>query len=276
MPRLARLALLAVLGIIIASPAGAQESGPGFDCVAEPAQTVKLGSATTGLMTSLSVRRGDRVTAGAEIARLESSVEEASVALAAADADAGEAISAQQTRLAVAVAALDRARQLMQSGNVTQSRVDELEASVEIARLDLDAERRKTRIATLELARQQAILDQLTIRSPIDGIVADIGARVGEFIRQDSTVATIVQTDPLYVDAYLPTDLWSATQVGATARIGLERPAQVTLEGRIVVVDSVFDTASDTFGIRVELPNPDNGIPGGQRCRLELVEAPRP
>ena len=266
-----RLAILAALGICLATPALAQESGAGFDCVAEPAQTVKLGSATTGLMTSLSVRRGDRVSAGAEIARLDSSVEEASVALAAADADAGEAISAQQTRLAVATAALDRARQLMQSGNVTQSRVDELEAAVEIARLDLDAERRKTRIATLELARQQALLDQLTIRSPIDGIVADIGARVGEFIRQDSTVAVIVQTDPLYVDAYLPTDLWSATQVGATARIALERPAQVTLEGRIVVVDSVFDTASDTFGIRVELPNPDNAIPGGQRCRLDLA-----
>lgn len=266
-----RLARLAVLGTLLATPALAQDTG--FDCVAEPAQTVKLGSATTGLLTSLSVRRGDRVTAGEEVARLDSSVEEASVRLAAADADAGEAISAQETRLQVAQAALDRSNQLMKSGNVTQSRVDELEAAVEIARLDLDAEKRKTRIATLELARQQAILERLTIRSPIDGVIADTGARVGEFIRQDSTVATIVQTDPLYVDAYLPTALWAATKVGQSSRITLERPEQVTLEGRIVVVDSVFDTASDTFGIRVELPNPGNAIPGGQRCRLELAPA---
>lgn len=41
----------------------------------------------------------------------------------------------------------------------------------------------------------------------------------------------------------------------------------------MIVVDSVFDTASDTFGIRVELPNPGNTIPGGQRCRLDLLKA---
>lgn len=268
-----RRTLFAALMLVAfaAVPALAQDAGlDSFDCVAEPAQTVKLGSATTGLLASLAIGRGDRVTAGEEIARLDSSVEEASVSLAAAEADAGEAISAQQTRLSVAEAALDRARQLQQGGSATQSRVDELEAAVEIARLDLDTERRKTRIAALELARQQAILERLTIRSPIDGVVADVGARVGEFIRQDSTVATIVQTDPLNVDAYLPTALWSATSVGQVVRVTLDRPSEVTLDGRIIVVDSVFDTASDTFGVRVELANPGNAIPGGQRCRLAL------
>ena len=93
---------------------------------------------------------------------------------------------------------------------------------------------------------------------------------VGEFVRQDSIIATIVQTDPLLVDAYLPTELWAGTKVGADVAVEIDRPEPVKLKGRIIVVDSVFDTASNTFGVRVELPNPGSAIPGGQRCRLDL------
>ncbi|MDP3316206.1 MAG: efflux RND transporter periplasmic adaptor subunit, partial [Devosia sp.] len=208
--------------------------------------------------------------AGQEVARLESSVEEANVRLAATEADADEAIASQQQRLDVALATLERSRALLDSGSVTRSRIDELEAAVEITKLDLAAERRKAEVATQELARQQAMLNKLTIHAPISGVVTSVDTHVGEFVRQDTVVATIVATDPLLVDAYLPTELWESTRVGATVGVELDRPRTMRIEGAIVVVDSVFDTASATFGVRVELPNPGGTIPGGQRCRLDL------
>lgn len=261
-----------LLGLALASPALAQDSAANrlFDCVATPSQVVKLGSAQTGLLASLSIKRGDRVTAGQEVARLESSVEEANVRLAATEADAGEAIAAQQQRLDVALATLERSKKLLESGSVTRSRIDELEAAVEITRLDLAAERRKAEVAAQELARQQAMLDRLTIHAPITGVVTSVNTHVGEFVRQDTVVATIVATDPLLVDAYLPTELWATTQVGAKVAVELDRPTKTRLEGTITVVDTVFDTASATFGVRIELPNPGGAIPGGQRCRLDL------
>ena len=268
-----QLKVLCVIGVLaFGSPAMAQEAEL-FDCVATPAGTMKLGSPVTGLLGQVNVRRGDQVKAGDEVARLESSVEEASVRLAEIDADAGEAIGAQRKRLEVAQAALERSRELVESGSVTRTRLDELQAAVDITQLDLEAEQRKAQVATLELARQRALLERLTIRSPIDGTVVSVDTQVGEFVRQDSVVATIVQTDPLYVDAYLPTALWAETRVGAEVDVLLERPTEAKLRGSVIVVDSVFDTASDTFGIRVELPNPGNTIPGGQRCRLDLLKA---
>lgn len=261
------LVLLAATG-----PALAQDAAPArlFDCVATPSKVVKLGSAETGLLAKLEIKRGDRVEAGQEVARLESSVEEANVRLAATEADAGEAIASQQQRLDVALATLERSQKLLDSGSVTRSRIDELEAAVEITRLDLAAERRKAEVAAQELARQRAMLERLTIDAPISGVVTAVDTQVGEFVRQDTVVATIVATDPLLVDAYLPTELWATTQVGAKVAVELDRPSATRLEGTIVVVDSVFDTASATFGVRVELPNPGSAIPGGQRCRLDL------
>ncbi len=61
---------------------------------------------------------------------------------------------------------------------------------------------------------------------------------------------------------YLPTALWAETRVGAGVDVLLERPTEAKLRGSVIVVDSVFDTASDTFGIRVELPNPGQYHPG--------------
>jgi len=41
-------------------------------------------------------------------------------------------------------------------------------------------------------------------------------------------------------------------------------------QARVVIVDHVVDAASATFGIRLELPNPDNRIPAGIRCRVRF------
>jgi hypothetical protein len=39
----------------------------------------------------------------------------------------------------------------------------------------------------------------------------------------------------------------------------------------VTVVDRVFDAASSTFGVRLELPNPDYSLPAGLRCRIRFL-----
>ncbi len=38
----------------------------------------------------------------------------------------------------------------------------------------------------------------------------------------------------------------------------------------VIVVDRVIDAASNSFRVRLELPNPDNALPPGLRCKLEF------
>jgi RND family efflux transporter MFP subunit len=246
-----------------------------FDCVAEPAQRVQVGSPVTGLLASVLVGRGDRVEPGDVVAKLESKVEEANVQLATAQAGAQEAIQAQQTRLTLAEADLSRSLQLVRSGSVTTSKVEELQARAEIARRDLDTEKRKLLLAKIELERQQAMLDRQSIRSPIRGFVTLQSLRAGEFVRQDSPIMTIVQIDPLHIEAYIPVALWGKITKGTDAQVVLDQPHQERREARVTIVDRVFDAASGTFGVRLELPNPGDLIPGGQRCRVRF-DVPTP
>jgi multidrug efflux pump subunit AcrA (membrane-fusion protein) len=42
--------------------------------------------------------------------------------------------------------------------------------------------------------------------------------------------------------------------------------------GTISVVDPIIDAASGTFSVRLDLPNPDGGIPGGLHCTVKFLE----
>ena len=78
---LARVVLLALLGVaVIALPAPAQT----LDCLINPYLVVAVSFSTEGVLNTVAVDRGDLVKEGQELATLESLVEKATVALAAA------------------------------------------------------------------------------------------------------------------------------------------------------------------------------------------------
>src|SRR3954471_24282835 len=81
-----RAVRLAVLSSLALSAPGLARADDEFPCLMEPRQTLKLAASVQGVVVSVDVDRGDIVKRGQVIARLESDVEEANVALAAAKA----------------------------------------------------------------------------------------------------------------------------------------------------------------------------------------------
>ncbi len=43
-----------------------------------------------------------------------------------------------------------------------------------------------------------------------------------------------------------------------------------SVEASVTAVDKVADAASGTFGVRLEIRNPGNRIPGGLKCKVRL------
>ncbi|MDX6805810.1 efflux RND transporter periplasmic adaptor subunit [Terrihabitans rhizophilus] len=264
-------ALLAAALLCAGAPARAQDVS--FDCVAEPAQRVKVGSAATGILREVLVSRGDLVEAGQPLAKLDSTVEEANAALYRAQAAASENVEAQRTRLELARRRLSRSKQLT-TGLVTAEKLDQLEAEFAIAQRDLETELLKRRLAELDRLRAEAALSLRTIASPVSGLVAERNLNPGEFMNQESFVLTLVQLDPLHVEAYVPVALWGRIREGSTGTVTLDPPTGGSYPAKVGVTDQVFDAASGTFGVRLMLPNPENLLPGGQRCRVAFTLEP--
>jgi RND family efflux transporter MFP subunit len=265
--------ICAALAGLFLSTYAASAQDTRVDCVVEPAQKLKIGSATLGILKSVPVNRGAAVKAGDIIARLDSSVEEANVALSRAQAESTAGIEAQQTRVELYKRRLERQNQLSK-GIVTQEKLDQVEADHEIGRRDLQTEILKHKLNGIELQRAEAQLELRMIRSPIRGIVTERLMSAGEFVRQDSAIFTLVQLDPLYVEAYLPVSRWKEIALGMPATVVLDQPIGGAYEAKVSVVDQVFDAASGTFGVRLELPNPDFKLPGGQRCKVAFPLPP--
>uniref|UniRef100_UPI0025EAAED0 efflux RND transporter periplasmic adaptor subunit n=1 Tax=Tardiphaga sp. TaxID=1926292 RepID=UPI0025EAAED0 len=177
--------LLTVTATLVYLSARAVAADSSFDCIIHPSEVLKLGSPITGILSEVLIKRGDVVVRGQPIAILESSVETSTVRLNKFRAESTARIDAQTERLNLARARLDRNAQLFERKIVTQDRFEELRAEARVAEQDLLRERQERELSKLELERSQAILDQRTIRSTIDGIVNEKKLSAGEFVNQE-------------------------------------------------------------------------------------------
>jgi RND family efflux transporter MFP subunit len=136
--------------------------------------------------------------------------------------------------------------------------------------LSVDSARLEQEITQAEYERAQALVRRRTIHSPVDGVVVAVNMSPGEYVHEQSHLMSVAAIDPLYVEVYLPVVSYENIIAGMTATVRPEQPIGGEYPATIAVIDPVFDAASRTFGVRLELPNPDFQLPAGVRCTVEF------
>ncbi|SNR79767.1 RND family efflux transporter, MFP subunit [Puniceibacterium sediminis] len=245
-------------------------AGVKFDCVVQPNRIIAIGSPVTGILSEVIVARGDPVAKGQVLARLEAELETATVAVNSRRAGDETSIEAQRVRLKLAQHRMTRAEKLLERGATTREAFDEAAAELEVGRAELERLKVQKDLAVMELGRAKATLARRTIKSPISGVVAARRLSPGEFVTQEAWIVQLADLDPLYVEVFLPTEYFDQLALGQIGEVALRQPPDTHLPAEVVVVDSVFDATSNTFGVRLELPNPDVVLPAGQRCKVTL------
>ncbi|GGO87574.1 hypothetical protein GCM10011348_41080 [Marinobacterium nitratireducens] len=243
-----------------------------LDCVIEPSEVADVSSAANGILSELLVKRGDWVEKGAEVARLESSVEQASVELARAEAEAQNLIQARRSRLNLAKKRLQRVVELTKTKAISSQELDEARTDVELAAAELEEAQHNRRLAQLRLARAESLLNLRTIKSPVSGVVSKIHVTAGESV-EDRPILSIVQIDPLFVEAIVPVSLFGEIHEGDMSHVYPEAPVNGDFLARVTLVERVIDAPSGTFGVRLNLDNSDRSLPAGLRCKLSFNDA---
>lgn len=249
----------------------AQSPAAGFDCLIQPTMVLKLGTSVPGLLSEVLVDRGAYVHKGDIVARLESGVEAAGVEVARARADNDSSINAARARLEFQRRKADRMITLRKTDNVAQATADEAETAARVAVNELREAEVNRDLAKLELERAKQILLQRTIRSPIEGVVVERKLGPGEYAFDQAHLVTVSQINPLRVEVYVPLSEYGRLRVGMTAEVRPEEPIGGKYTATISVVDQVFDAASGTIGVRLDLPNPDHMLPAGLKCQAHFL-----
>ncbi|MCK9230530.1 MAG: efflux RND transporter periplasmic adaptor subunit [Syntrophales bacterium] len=234
------------IAALLSAAGGPAWSGEGDDLfhrgIIEPSEVIEVSSQVPGIIESVAVERGERIRGGQTLAVLKSGVETAQVELARARLDFGKR-------------RVLRNEELYQKQMISIHEKDEMETEVRI----------------MELQLQEALerLKLRTIVSPVTGTVVERHLGPGEYIGEGS-IMRIARINPLNVEVVVPVDLYGTIAKGMKAEVRPELPLRGVFQGTVVIVDEVIDAASGTFGVRVELSNPDHRLPAGLNCTVRF------
>jgi RND family efflux transporter MFP subunit len=260
-----------VLGVVVISLAPHARAADSDDttCIIKPRVTVQLGSPIAGTLAATLVDRGDSVTKGQVVAQLESSVDQATYALDALKAANDTAVKVEQADKDLSQREMERKQFLVDQKIANLNSLDELQTKVREGELRVQQAEMDRKVAQLTAERSARQLALKSIHSPIDGVVIDRKLSAGEYIYEQTSIMTLAQIDPLSVELVVPVNRYGSIKVGMVATVHPRPPVGGAYPAKVEVVDPVIDAASNTFGVRLALPNPQHAIPAGIRCDVD-------
>ena len=176
-----------------------------------------------GELQGLSLREGDRVTAGQVVARIEATESQARVRQAQQQAEAARA------QVDIARRGFENNRSLVEQGFISKTALETSLANLSAAEASYRAAQ-----AGAELAAKA--LDDTVLRAPMAGVVAQRLAQPGERVAIDTRILEIVDLSRLELEASISPADSLRVKAGQVARLTIEG-ATATLAAKVVRVN---------------------------------------
>ena len=267
----ALLVALAALGATTtgASAQTARVAKSAIGCLITPELVVDVGSPVVGIVARMKVRLGDEVHVGQPLVVLRSDVEDAGQQAAKARSTIDADVRAAEARLELAQQRWVRAKALQEQGFVSPQATEQARAESEVAMQKLRQAKGLQRVSVSELGVAQAQVGQRTVRSTINGVVVERYINSGERV-EDKPMLRLAKLDPLRVELVMPSSRYGSVALADQISVVPDLPGIAPVVASVTHVDPIIDAASNTFRVRLKLPNPGNKLPGGARCRVDL------
>lgn len=240
-----------------------------LDCVINPSAIVEVSSSARGVLDSVHAERSDRVNKGELLAELDSGVEDAELSLAKARAEIDTMVSLRKASLKYDKRILNRLKSVGGDSVVTSQELDVARREAALSNWRLQDARDLRHLRRLELLKAEAVMARRKIHSPIDGVVIQRLRGPGEFV-EEQPMFRLAQLDPLHVEVIAPMTMFRKVKKGMMSSVVAETAPEDSHTAIVEVVDAIGDAAAGTFGLRLELPNPEHRIPAGVKCRVRF------
>lgn len=214
-----------------------------LSCLLEPSKEIELSSEVSGVISKLSLGRGDKVKKGQVVMSLSSRLESA-------------ALATSRARVEFAKRKVKRNEVLYKKGLLSDHERDEMLT--------------EQRLAELTASEAYVRLAQRETKSPISGVVVERYLEPGELV-DDAPFIKIVSLDPLKAEVVMRAEYYGQIEKGMPVTLYPEGRFNKAYAGKVLRIDPLIDAASGTFAVRVEIPNKDQHLPAGLKCRVEFT-----
>jgi len=226
-----------------------------------PQQARVISAPRGGLVTAMTAAASDEVAAGTILAHIESP------GLVGLQRELLQAI----TQLRLAQAELERNERLHRTKTISEQIYLESRSSLDEAAALVDERRQVLKlagmppeaVANLEQARQMS--STLEVRSPIDGVVVEVPAVLGERVDDSAPLYRVARLEPLWLEISAPLDRLQGVQPGGTVEIPCDSG-----EARVELIGRNVDPANQTVLVRAEVKGAGNCLRPGQFIEVRL------
>lgn len=239
--------------------------------------TVDVVPRIAGRIESLTARLGDQVTKGQEIAR----IEDREIRQQISQAEAGLAVNVanvtqRQNDVRVREITLNRQRDLASQGLTSQQNLEDAEALY-------NAAMSQVLVAESQKVQTQARIEELNITlsntrvvSPVDGFVSRRALDTGAFAGANTLILSVVDIGTVRLVASLVERDFKRVMPGVEALVEVDAFPGEQFRGTVSRVAPVFDPATRTAAMEIEVPNPGYRLKPGMYARVRLTVDRRP
>jgi RND family efflux transporter MFP subunit len=236
------------------------------------AATVEVVPKVNGRLQRVNVKLGDSVKRGQIIAVVEDSEIQEQVRQADASFAVGQAtIRQREADLKLAKTNLDRSRSLYERQLLPQQTFDDTEARYQAALAQLDLAKAQFEQAKARREELRITLNNTRIASPVDGFVGKRYVDQGAFVGPNSPVASVVDIRTVRMVANLVERDVKRVGTGTSAAVEVDAFPGEKFSGRVSRVAPVFDPATRTAEMEIEVPNPGFRLKPGMYARVQLT-----
>jgi RND family efflux transporter MFP subunit len=225
-------------------------TGPALSGQLQPVKSASIRAEVAASIIALNYDQGDRVAAGAVLARLDDT------AIRDAWLSARSGLTAAQSSADIAQRELQRAERLVAAGA--------------IAERDVEAARRGALAATAQLADAQARvsaaqkqLDATQVKAPFAGIIAERPASAGDVVAPGAPLFTLVDPASMRLEAAIPASALREVRVGMGVQFRVSGYADQVFTGQVTSVNPNADPATGQVRLYASIPNTGGALVAG-------------
>ena len=248
-----------------------QDRARTFNGTAETEKESVLSFKVPGTVKTLSVKVGDRVTAGTLLAELDKTdlmvdLESARAGLKASQADAKSAETTVQTT----GSNYRRIQQLYENDNVSLSEFEQARGDFETARAQLQAAKSRIRTENAKLRAARNQLEYARLQAPFDGVINQVAVEENEEVGSGAAIVTLSGLAQLNVTVNV-SDLFIA-RISQNMACTVTFPALPETRFEGVVAEVPYAAAdSPTYPVSIAITKPDDRLRPGMAAEVRFL-----
>jgi membrane fusion protein (multidrug efflux system) len=205
---------------------------------------IDIAPEVSGVVTAIHFESGQDVNKGDSLVNIDDSVEQAD-------------LTANIAALKNDELALQRQLELAKTLSTAKSSVDQAQAT------------RDSAAATVEHSR--ALIAQKSLVAPFSGRVGLRKIDVGQYVSPGTSIATLQQLDPIFVDFPLPEQNFGALRMGQEVDVVVDAYPDLTFSGTVSSIDARVDPNTRNVLVRAQLPNKEQMLRPGMFANVDVL-----